>query len=234
MFPLPLIHTPAEPGTWAAHAAARPSAFHSPTRAYTRRLAASYCREAPSYHLGYSLGSLLNTWNDAEYELGTRTPARLTLRRADLRSLNIGVGGLPYPDTRVQAAFHALSPLHAQSGAQSPRDSASDYGRPFDARFDWSNPLSPNRQVEGWGIHEPERVLTARCACWRHEAALAALAVEGFQPRHLTRASLKVWEEDERWRALARLLGADVDDDEPALLTRQQITQRVRRMPESR
>ncbi|BEJ14297.1 hypothetical protein CspHIS471_0400640 [Cutaneotrichosporon sp. HIS471] len=192
-----------------------------------RRLSAASVREASSYTLGYAIASLLNKWNDREYELGERCGARLTLRQADLRGLNIGVGGLPYPDTRVQAAFRTQSLLHPQSAARSPRDKASDYGQPFDARYDWSDPVSPARASEGWGIHQPERVLTARCACWRHEAALAALAVEGFAPRRLTRASLKVWEEDERWRALARLLGADVEDDEPTLLTREEIIERI-------
>ncbi|KLT43664.1 hypothetical protein CC85DRAFT_311623 [Cutaneotrichosporon oleaginosum] len=149
------------------------------------------------------------------------------MRTADLRSLSIGVGGLPYPDTRVQAAFRAQCALNPASLAQSPRDSASDYGRPFDARYDLTSSYSPNRASDGWGIHAPERVLTARCACWRHEAALAVLVVEGFAPRRLTRASLRVWEEDERWRALARLLGASVDHEEPVLLTRQQITERI-------
>ncbi|GMK58847.1 hypothetical protein CspeluHIS016_0602890 [Cutaneotrichosporon spelunceum] len=235
MFSLPLIHSRAVEGTWAAHATTRPDAFTSSTRVYAQRLRAARLRESSSYHIAYGVASLFNKWNDGErfndgedeLELGEQCSARLTIRRADLRALNVGVGGLPYPDTRVQAAFRAQSILHPLSAAQCPCDSASDYGRPFDARYDRSDTIPPTRRKEGWDIHEPERVLTARCACRRHEAALAVLAVEGFAPRRLTRASLQVWEENERWRALARLLGADVDDQEPVLLTREQIIQRI-------
>lgn len=257
MLPL-LLSTPPPSSrkTWRAHALSRADALSPPTphRTYTRLLSSVFLRESRTYQLGYALSSLLNTWNDAEYELGERVAARITLSQADLRSLGIGVGGLPYADTRVQSAFRAAIALlpEGSSMAQSPADSASDYaaGHAFDDRFDWS--ASPARSTPGgdsgvrerWGVHRPERAWVARCACRRHSSALAVVVAEAFSARRVARMSWRVWEEEARWRKLAAMLGGKVGGEEigdeggeeglregseeaPKLLSPKEIAQRV-------
>lgn len=246
-----LVHTPSprpNRGTWRAHALTRresllASAPSSPHWTYTRLLSNVFLREASNYHLSYALAALLNNWNDGEYELGDYVAPRIQLRMADLRSLSIGVGGLPYADTRVQAAFRGQADLYPTGLAQSPKDTADDYarGHPFDDRFDWNT--SPRRYTgggdsgpsESWGVHRPERAFVARCACWRHNVALAVVATEAFSARPVTRACLRIWAEEERWKALARLLSGDdkAEDGQgagehvPVLLSRAEVAERV-------
>lgn len=180
-------------GSWGAHTLEHSAALAAAPGAHrtlSRVLRDVAVRESDAYHLAYGLASLMNRWNDGEFELDDASP------RAELLSIDLPAitpHGM-YPMSPFQEAYTALvndgrpgntSRLSPVLEAKSDTAQTPAHSRGGPARLDM--------------VH-PDRTLVARCACGVHSAPLATLSVAALPDRRLTRQALGRWASAVQWR----------------------------------
>ncbi|RSH80371.1 uncharacterized protein EHS24_008947 [Apiotrichum porosum] len=180
-------------GSWGAHTLEHSAALAAAPGAHrtlSRVLRDVAVRESDAYHLAYGLASLMNRWNDGEFELDDASP------RAELLSIDLPAitpHGM-YPMSPFQEAYTALvndgrpgntSRLSPVLEAKSDTAQTPAHSRGGPARLD---------------MVYPDRTLVARCACGVHSAPLATLSVAALPDRRLTRQALGRWASAVQWR----------------------------------